>query len=54
MRRFMTQLPLERRVSPLLSQAGTTKGTDMQELNIKKIAKACHEVNRAYCLALSR
>ena len=24
----------------------------MQELNIEKIAKACHEVNRAYCLAL--
>lgn len=24
----------------------------MKELNIEKIAKACHEVNRAYCLAL--
>ena len=28
------------------------KGTDMQELNIEKIAKARHEVKRAYCLAL--
>lgn len=24
----------------------------MKEINVEKIAKACHEVNRAYCLAL--
>lgn len=28
------------------------KGNTVQERNVEIIAKACHEVNRAYCLAL--
>lgn len=50
---FIATVPLDGWVSPLPTQAGMTKRNhSMKEINVEKIAKACHEVNRAYCLAL--